>query len=109
MRHLIKSTRFATPFFVGIASIKKTLLFSAVCLSVIAVNVQANEADDAVAAEHLQKQIDSENQAAHDKAEKKWQEENAPHASGSDGFGGFICILIVPFFCYLFYRAVKKP
>ena len=93
MKHFIIKTSRLAALFVGIASTKKFLLLLTVCLSVFAVNVQANEADDAVAIEHLQKQIDAENRAAHDKAEKKWQEEHNP--SGGGGGGGLLVAVVL--------------
>jgi hypothetical protein len=72
-------------------------------LTFIAANLRADDsvvqssddlsAADKVAAEHLQKQIDDENKAAHDKAERDWQNE---HSSGGD-----ITVLIVPAFFVL--------
>lgn len=104
MKHFIIKTSRLAALFVGIASTKKFLLLLTVCLSVFAVNVQANEADDAVAIEHLQKQIDAENQAAHDKAEKKWQEEHS--SSGGDGGLGWVCLLALP--AMIIYGICKK-
>lgn len=94
-RFTIKTSGFFALFTAGIFSIKKLLLLLIVCLAFLAFNAQANQADDAVALEHLQKQIDAENQAAHDKAEKKWQEEHGS-SGGGGSLGGWLCFFGLP-------------
>lgn len=79
------------PFNSGAFSIKNFWLLCVICLSFFAGNLRADSdlsPADAVQAERLQKQIDAENKAAHDKAEKEWQK---AHSSGGNATG-----LIVP-------------
>jgi|GEM_PF-6874127 len=80
-----------TPFDSGSFSVKSFWLLCVVCLLFFAGNVRADgdlSPADTVQAERLQKQIDADNKAAHDKAEKEWQQ---GHSSGGNVAG-----LIVP-------------
>lgn len=93
-----------TPF-VSLATFnrsKKIIALLFACLSFLAVSLRADDsviqssddlsAADKVAAEHLQKQMDAENKAAHDKAERDDYKEHHP---GDDSSGLIVPAIVV--------------
>lgn len=90
----MKTSVHATSFVAGVYSIRKFVPLLVICLSVFAGNLRADDdlyqtpddlsPADKVAAEHLQKQIDAQEKAAHDKAEKDYEK---AHSSGGSATG----------------------